>query len=83
MYDVEEKMFVKNFTFFDIEKSLASVIYKECVVKAFGVIIMSSCSIPFPKNVFTVLPKLVEKTKETYVLPLLIRCYCVTANFDL
>jgi hypothetical protein len=29
------------------------------------------------------LPKLVEKTKETYVLPLLIRCYCVTANFDL
>ncbi len=30
-----------------------------------------------------VLPKLVEKTKETYVLPLLNECYCVTANFDL
>jgi hypothetical protein len=31
----------------------------------------------------TILPKLVEKTKETYVLPLLNDCYCVIANFDL
>jgi hypothetical protein len=38
---------------FDIEKSLAFAICKECVVKAFGVAIMSSCSIPFLKIVFT------------------------------
>jgi hypothetical protein len=31
----------------------------------------------------TILPKLVEKTKETYVLPLLNDFYCVIANFDL
>jgi hypothetical protein len=30
-----------------------------------------------------VLPELVEKTKETYVFPLLNDCSCVTANFDL
>ncbi len=31
----------------------------------------------------TVLPELVEKIKETYVLPLLNDCSCVTACFDL
>jgi hypothetical protein len=77
-------VFVENCTLFDIEKSLVFAICKECVVEAFGVAIMSSYSIPF-LNFFspTVLPKLVEKTKETYVLPLLHECYCVTTNFDL
>jgi hypothetical protein len=30
-----------------------------------------------------ILPKLVEKTKETYVLPLLNDCSCVITSFDL
>ncbi len=30
-----------------------------------------------------ILPKLVEKTKETYVFPLLNDCSCVIVNFDL
>jgi len=30
-----------------------------------------------------ILPKLMEKTKKTYVLPLLNECYCVIVNFDL
>ncbi len=46
-------MFVGNLTFFDIEKSLAFAICKECVAKAFGVAIMSPCSISFSKIVFT------------------------------
>jgi hypothetical protein len=39
----------------------------------------------FFKKLFSniVLPKLVEKTKETYVWPLLNDCSCVTLNFDL
>jgi len=75
---------VENCTFFDIEKSLAFAICKECVVKAFGLAIMSSCSILFP-NFFShiILPKLVEKTKKKDVFPLLNECYCVIANFDL
>jgi hypothetical protein len=30
-----------------------------------------------------ILSKLVEKTKETYILPLLNDCSCVTTSFDL
>ncbi len=40
----------------------------------------------FPSQILfsnIVLPKLVEKTKETYVLPKLNDCSCATTNFDL
>jgi len=51
--DVEQKNVCGKSCTFDSEKSLAFAICIECVVKAFGVLIMSLCSIPFPKMVFT------------------------------
>jgi hypothetical protein len=51
--DVEQKNVCGKSCTFDSEKSLAFAICIECVVKAFGVLIMSLCSIPFQKMVFT------------------------------
>jgi hypothetical protein len=48
--DVEQKNVCEKSCTFDSDKSLAFVICTKCVVKAFGVAIMSLCSIPFPKT---------------------------------
>jgi hypothetical protein len=67
---------------FDSKKSLVSTIRRECVVKTFNAAIVLVLKFPF--RIFfshIVLPDLMEKTKQTYVLFLLDECYCLGHNF--
>jgi hypothetical protein len=76
-------MFVDNLALLIVKNHLPLQFVKK-VVKTFGVAIVSLNSIPF-LNFFSnnVLPNLVEKTKQTYVLFLLDECYFLIASFDI
>jgi hypothetical protein len=73
--DVEKKKFVDNLALLIVKNHLPLQFVKN-VVKTFGVAIVSLSSIPFLNfSSHNVLPNLVEKTKQTYVLFLLYECY--------
>jgi hypothetical protein len=50
------------------------------VVEMFNIIVMPSCGVPFQKKLSI---DLVEKTKQQYILPILIECMSTTTSFDL
>jgi len=81
---VEQTMFVENLTLLTMKNHLPLQFVESVWLKHFVLQLCPHVQFPFRK-LFSknILPKLVEKTKEIYVLPLLNDCSCVTANFDL
>jgi len=81
---VEQKMFMENLTLLIVKNHLP-LQFVESVWLKHLVLQLCHC-VQFPsRKLFSniILHELVEKTKETYVLPLLNGYNCVIANFDL
>jgi len=81
---VEQKMFVKNLGLLIVKNHLplqfVESVWLKCLVLQLCLHVQFHSQKLFSN---TVLFELVEKTKETYVLPLLDDCSFATTNFDL
>jgi len=80
---VEQTMFVENLTLLTVKNHLPLQFVESVWFKHLVLQLCPHVQFPFRK-LFSknILPKLVEKTKEIYLLPLLNDCNYVTANFD-
>jgi len=81
---VEQKMFVEILALFIVKNHLLLQFVESVWLKYSVLQLCPHVQFPFRKLFSnTILLKLVEKTKKTYVLPLLNDCSCTTASFDL
>ncbi len=75
--------FGESYTF-GCKKPFALAICEECIGKTFDLAFVSLNLVPSQKSFSCdVLSGLVEKTKQTYVLPLLEKCHSTIVNVDL
>ncbi len=82
--DVEQKMFMENLALLIVKNYLPLQFVENVWLKCLVLQLCFSVQFPFWKLFSNIiLLELVEKTKETYVLPLLNDCSCVATNFDL
>jgi hypothetical protein len=81
---VEKKMFVGNFALLIMQSHLPLQFVENVWLKHLLLQLCPCVQFPFQKLFSNIiLLELVEKIKETYVLPLLNDCNCAIANFDL
>ncbi len=76
-------MFVENLALLIVKNHLSLQFVETMWLKCLVLQLCPHVQFPFQKLFYVVLPKLVEKIKETYVLPLLYDNCCATTSFDL
>jgi hypothetical protein len=82
--DDVEPMFVENLALLIMKNNLLLQFVKSVWLKHLMLQLCPWVQFPSQKIIsHNVLPNLVEKFKQTYVFPLLNKCYCVTVSVDL